>query len=442
MFRLRDATRRRIGVAGFFVLGAAPALVIGVWCAARHAPNQAQTAATELGRRLGLNVTVGDLQYPRPGVVRYHRVEAADPETGRSLFRCRRLEIAEGRRRDARGQWRDTRTVTLLQPELQASALEPIGRRLRSAMDGSTGSLDVDVRWSAAELTLRADSESQTFCDVAGTLETLPGGVQMQMDFHLAGAKAPEPARIRIVRNRQVSPPASGFELYTGGGPLPCSVLGLALAELKTLGPRCQFSGGVWANEMAGGWQGEVTGRLLDLDVGRLVSDYFPDRLTGVGEAAIQTARFRGGRLEAGRITVSAGPGAIDRSLIRAVVDRLGLVSEGTLSEQTQASYQQLAFSATLDAQGFRISGRCAGAEPGVVLCNHQGKLLSEPVRQPAPAAALARALAPQNVVQVPVVRQTDWLLRHLPVPDATTPPEAESAEPRAQVRRSDEWRR
>ena len=285
---------------------------------------------------------------------------------------------------------------------------------------------------------------SQTLTEVQGAIEDLPGGTQAQLHFRLAGADTPEPARIRVVRNRQVSPPASGFELYTGGGELPCNVLAMGLDELKPLGPRCRFRGYIWANETPDGWQGEVTGQLAELDLGGLVSDHFPHKLAGSGEATIQSARFRRGRLEEGSAIVVAGPGTIDRSLLAAAVDRLGLVDGAEpLPAGELVPYQQLAFSATLDAQGLRLYGRCAAAEPGTILSDGRHQLLGEsPQQQPAPVVALVRTLVPQSAVQVPASRQTDWLLQHLPVPEVMPVPGAEAVPPHARVRLHDTWQR
>jgi hypothetical protein len=246
-----------------------------------------------------------------------------------------------------------------------------------------------------------------------------------------------------VVRNRQVSPPASGFELHTGGGELPCSVLAMGLSELKPLGGRCRFRGIIWANETADGWQGEVTGQLVDLDLGGLVSDHFPHKLSGAGEVTIESARFRHGRLEQGSALVVAGPGRIDRSLLAAAVDRLGLSPPAEpLPDGDLVEYKQLAFSATLDAQGLTLHGRCDAAEQGVILSDGRRRLLGQSQQQPLPVVALVRTLVPQNAVQVPASRQTDWLLHHLPVPEVMPLPGAEAVAPRAQVRLREAWQR
>jgi hypothetical protein len=97
--------------------------------------------------------------------------------------------------------------ITAWQPEVEAGALDRVWRCLQRTMEGSYGRLDADVRLAAAAVTLRAGDGSQTMNDVEGTIETLPAETRAEVHFRLAGVDTPEPIGIRIVRNRQVSPP-------------------------------------------------------------------------------------------------------------------------------------------------------------------------------------------------------------------------------------------
>ena len=455
MFQLYDNTRRRVCIAAFFVLGVLPVALVAAWCANRYLPGHLRAEAEQLGRQLGLDVRLEGLKHLRPGAVLYEGLEIADPETGQVLLKCRLLEVAS-QQSDDRDRRRPTLALLASQPEIEAAAIGRLWELLQRTVECHHGRLDADLRIAAGEVTLQAGADSQTLTDVEGSLETLPAGTDAQVRFRLAGADTPEPIRIRVVRNRQLSPPASGFELYTGGGELPCNVLAMGLGELKPLGARCRFRGYLWANETPQGWEGEITGQMARLDLGGLVSDHFPHRLSGSGELVIQSARFRRGRLEEASGTLAVGPGMIDRSLIEAAADRLGLTpgkgdspifgptlrvqarKSGQSPERPNAAeriaYEQLAFSLTLDAAGVKLQGRCTTGEPGTILADRNGRLLGEAVEQPKPIAALVQTLVPQSAVQVPASRQTDWLLRHLPVPEVM-PPDPESAPSHARLR-------
>jgi hypothetical protein len=438
MFQLYDATRRRICVAAFLTFGVLPALLVGGWCWSRRTWSSLQAEAEQLSRQLGLNVKLGGLKHLRPGAVLYEQFAAADPETGRPIFRCRLLEIAWRPAKGSPAKSRPTLLLTASQPEVEAASLDRVWQCLQRPLRGLCGPLEADLQLVAAELTLRGVDNSQTLTEVSGAVESLPQGTHARLDFRLAGVSTPQPVHIGVTRNRQVSPPASGFELDTGGGELPCSLLAMGLDELKPLGSRCRFRGMIWASEMPDGWEGEVAGQLLDLDLGGLVSNHFPHKLSGTGQVTVQSARFRHGRLERGSALVVAGPGRIDHSLLAAATDRLGLAPAAEpLPNGDLVEYQQLAFSATLDAQGLVLHGRCDAAERGVILSDGRHRLLGESP-QPAPAVALVRTLVPQSAVQVPASRESEWLLRHLPVPTVMPLPGADAVAPRAQVRLRD----
>jgi hypothetical protein len=217
MFQLHDRTRRRVCLAAFGLLGVLPALLAGGWCLSRNLPGCVQSEAEQLSRQLGLNVKLGGLRYLRPGVTLYENLEASDPETGKTIFRCRLVETNWQRPNAPEDRRRAVVAIAVSQPEVEAASLPQIWQCLQRALKGLPGSLDADVRLSAAELTLCAARDPQTLTDVEGLIETLPGGTNAQLHFRLVGADTPEPACIRLVRNRQVSPPEGGFELYTGG---------------------------------------------------------------------------------------------------------------------------------------------------------------------------------------------------------------------------------
>ena len=159
-----------------------------------------------------------------------------------------------------------------------------------------------------------------------------------------------------------------------------------------------------------------------------------------------------------------AGPGLIDRPLLVAAIDCLGLAPgaepipvglacpvgpacRAGLSEnltdppprvRDQIAYQQLAVAATLDSGGLRLRGISAAGGPGSILSDGRLALLSESPRPLHPVSALVQMLVPSSVVQVPASRQTDWLLHHLPVPEAVVSPDSI---PTAHLHLRDTWR-
>ena len=464
MFRLHDNTRRRICRAVFLLLCVVPTAGVSVWCARRHLPGVAAAEAQRLERELGLGVSLAGLRYLRPGRVLYEGLELADPETGRPLLRCRALEADWQQFTDREGRPRASLVLIASQPEIEAAAAHPqvgarqvgapLGELLDRVLRRATilrmvpGGSRTDVRLAAGQLTLRAADGSQTLSGLRGSIESFAGGTQAEASFRLAGIETPQPIRIRIVRNRQITPPATGFELDTGGGAVPCGLLAVGLPLLERLGPRSRLRGYIWAsqtgdNQTSTGWEGEFAGQVYDVDLDDLVTGHFPHKLGGVAQVTVQSARFRRQRLEEASGTLVAGPGVISRSLIDAAVEQLGLVRG--VEPQTPGElvpYEQLAAGFLIDARGLRLQGGCSGAGhrsealvAGTILADRQGPLLGEPVVQPQPVVALVRTLVPASQHQVPATRQTDWLIGHLPVPQVVPPADARPEQPQARLR-------
>jgi hypothetical protein len=433
MFRLHDKTRRRICLTGFFLLCVAPVVGAAAWCALRHAPWVVEDEARNLARRLGLEVHLAGIKNLQPGTVLYEGLELADPETKQSLLRCRLLEVQWKTIAGEHGVTRPMLLMQAWQPEVDAAGLLQLGALLQRAMQGQTGGPAVDMRVSAGELTIRAGPGSQTFIGVDGSFDNPPGGVQAVVTFRIPGIDMHEPVRIRAVRNRQTSPPASGFELSTGDGCLSCDLLAAGLPELGGLGSRCVFRGLIWANQdydsQAGGaWTGEANGQLLGVDLDRLVSGHFPHKLSGAGDVTIRTASFIRGRLERASGTIIAGPGVISRSLLLAAARHLHLASGTDLDLIGDlVTYDRIALDVCMDAAGLRILGQCSATGKSL--------LLAGPQSQTQPVAAIIQTLVPESAFQVPATDQTDWLVAHLAMPQAVAPQTRQATTQSGQLR-------
>ena len=94
--------------------------------------------------------------------------------------------------------------------------------------------------------------------------------------------------------------------------------------------------------------------------------------------------------------------------------------------------YEQLALGFVLDAGGLSLQGRCTMTDAGAILVDRYNCLLGGPISQPRPVIALLQTLVPNSELQVPATRQTDWLIRRLPVPQLAP---AETAGPSVSLR-------
>ena len=439
MFPLYDRTRRAICIAAFFLFCALPTALLLAWGIARHLPWHVRSEADRLSSLLGLKVSLAGVRHLRPGVVHYEGLELSDPETGAKVLQCARLEAVWRQSAAAKGPSRQLLVLTALRPEAAVDQAAAIGRLVQRLLMQPSGWLDVDVRLSAADGTLRTAEGPTTLIDLQGSTETQPAGTLAQLSFRLPRAEKSDPVRIRVIRNRQAAPAVTGFELDTGGNALPCPLLAAGLAGIEQLGSRSRFRGSFWANETAEGWTGEMKGHLLDIDLERLVDVRFPHKLSGLAQLNLEIARFRQGRLQDANGALCAGPGMVSRSLIEAAAGRMGLASglRANLSV-SQIRYEQLSAAFSLDSRGLWLRGQCGSENSHAILVDRYTVLLGDPAFQPQPIAAVVQTLVPSGGLPVPVTPQTDWLLRHLPLPES---PAAQAPDPALPSARTSEDR-
>ncbi|MFZ5832053.1 MAG: hypothetical protein ACOY3P_18365 [Planctomycetota bacterium] len=409
-FQLHDRSRRLIGLLGFFVLCLLPTAATLAWCATAQWPGRAASEARRLGRALRLRVALNSVEDLRPGARRYGGLALADPETAQPLLRAAVLEqIWSGRTHAGR-------PVLLLRApnvEVAAAGVERLWPLIDRELKAESGS-DIDVRWEVGSLRIVDAAQNATLVEVRGLMEEMRDGAQAQTEFRVPDVGMSQPARVRLVRNRQTTPPQTGVEMDTAGASLPCGLLAMAWPELRPLGWQSCFRGYVWANDGVAGPSGEVIGQLTDVPLGRLLSGSGTDVDAAI---TIHTIRFRDGRVDEAAATLSAGPGMMPRSFLENAAERLKLVPRGRLPDGLQAvPFEQLALGAWIDQRGLHLQGRCAGGEPGVILIDRLGGALVEPILQPQPVAALVQAISPPAPTMIPASEEVEPLARWLPL--------------------------
>jgi hypothetical protein len=411
----------------FLALCVLPTLGVFAWSSSRLSPEGTAESAAELSRELGLKVSLAGVSYPRPDVSLYDGVELADPETAAPLARMRFLEVA-----DTSGAI----AIVASQPVIDAVQLgrlwQAVAERLRQA-DGAGKPIRLVAREVTLEWPNRAlGGDSQTMTDVLAELAVKSDGgreTTAAFSFRLAGSDAAQVARFRY--SRRVSADQKGttsasvitrIEIDTGGAAIPLSMLTVPLGIANRLGPRAKFRGSLWATESRGAWDGELTGEFRDIDFQTAIAEQFPHHLEGPATITIARARFAGGRLEEARGSLAAASGVIGQSLLSSAARNLQLAgTAGAASNDALVPFDQIAFSFEIESGGLTVHGQCDGL-PGTIVRRGDRALLVDSSGTPVPVIALLRTLVPMSEVQVPATRESDWLMRSLPVPEVVTP--------------------
>jgi hypothetical protein len=147
-----------------------------------------------------------------------------------------------------------------------------------------------------------------------------------------------------------------------------------------------------------------------------LAKSYTGRRLTGSGSLSLELLRFDRGAITAAIGELHSGPGEIDAALLYSFQDALGATT--TLPAERRdllCPYGELAVGFSIAPEGVLLRGKCERLD-GWMLTDQQG---NPGAREPSgrqPIDALVRALAPATVGYVPATRQSEWLLKRLPV--------------------------
>ena len=418
---MKQSTRIAWCRGGFLALCAAPALLVTLWIASRiflgDAAAQKEDWERELSGRLGMTVKIGEVNYPQMDLAELKQVELADAETGYPFARMTAIEVTKTA---------DGCLIQFIAPEIETAQLNRFSRILHDRLlcGGQRDSARIEV--VAHELTLLDDDAPRTLVDLSAVFEPADSGPQLTASFQWPEATGEE-QRIHctLSRNAEFSPPVTRFSLDTGQANLPCHLAAHFWQPLERLGDEAEFTGEAsWL--MSSPASAKLSGVLSGVDLNTLVSEQFPQILSGKARIKLEQAAIDGGRLTsaAGKIEVHAG-GRISRSLLVAAAKHLGLQNEAGSSGGEVVAYRRLGIGFRIDGAWLRLSGSADAASPGVLITKNTAPILKAPPHHAAAAAGLARVLLPDSQMQVPLASQTAELVQLFPTP-TVVPAQAE----------------
>lgn len=427
---MHDSTRRTLCRLAFCAVCLAPSGSLAAWIIYRatpiHAWRETASWSETIQRTTGLVADIGHVRHPTRLKTLLEDVTLRDPDGGHLVARIRVVELAGT----------DHGVVAIAsQPEIEAHQLYRLGQLLyQHVLRGPRP--DQPFQLLAGELTLHGASGASTASDVRCLVASDQQHVEATIDFMLAGFDMQNPAQIQLTRERGSSKSSTTWQVRTGGTPLPCNLVADYVTGLQSLGDRCRFQGTAWVQQDDRGWDGEVAGQFLDVDLESLVSR-FPHKLSGTAEIMLSHTSFQRGKLVEAAGALTSNGGVVSRSLLTAAAESLKLGSNEVSDEQadTLLAYRQLSLGFQIDTTGLQLSGLCDGRQEGVLLVGTSGNLLLDSRAELISSIALMRALVPQSELQVPATSATEYLLRALPLPSPTLPSSAAERRPYSPVK-------
>lgn len=410
---MRRLSRKTWCRGAFLTLCAVPTLLVAIWivlgAVLGDGTARKEDWERELSSRLGMTIKIGEVTYPQLGLAVLRQVELSDAETGEPIAYAAAIEVT---------QTADGYLVEAVAPEIEAAQLGRLAHILHERLLCQGGGSTARCEISASELTLNDKTASRTLVDLQAALEPAETGPRLTASFQWPEfVDSEHTIQWTLARNLNLSPPATSISVSTGKARLPCQLAGLIWPPLERLGPDAEFSGQVsWLPSKHG--SAELLGTFSGVDLDALVSEQFPQVLSGKATVTIEKARIDAGRLvwAAGTVEVRTG-GRISRSLLLAAAEHLKLQNEAASSGSEVLPYRRLACGFRIDGAQMKLSGSADAGSPGVLIANNTAPLLKVAPNHSASAASLARVLLPDSRVQVPLASQTSALVQLLPAP-------------------------
>ncbi len=390
-----------------------PTLAVATWILW---PDAASNWEATLSSQLEVDVAIETTRLRRLGTTRLNQVEFSDPETGHTIAHLEQAELTTN----------EQGTVFLVSkarvPVRQLGRLYEILHQ-RSLRRWRSGGESLSIRIHQLELvderqgTANSTTPAQLLRDVTCKIDVMDSGPVAKIWFSPGDQPATKPVELRIARHRVAGSEASTrLFLQTNGNSIPCQMLSSRMPALKTLGGQCHFAGMIWVEHSPSDVRGEIDGRLLNVDLDRLVSQQFPHQLQGVGRIELKDVVIQNGRLRKGTGSLHCEQGVVSASLLDAAATHLRL-SAKTLAFDSTTAFRNLHCGFNLDQHVLTLHGR--NDHQGTIMVDDRAAPL---LVQPNPMGDrdvldVVRMLVPDSNVQVPMTEATASMMEVFPLP-------------------------
>ena len=323
MFPLSRPARQGLATAALAALTILPTAFTAAHAWRINRPGHVRDVEITLGRRLGLQVTLDAVSYPRPGEILFRGLVLRQEEPrGKGLAEIARatsLRLVEsGRELVAHAE------DLALRGETPEAAMDQVGGFLQRSGEVPYDRVALTAPTCRVELGPGLGFDLQ---DVAATLASEPTGPTARVAYRVVEPGSKTRCELTLSRDRRQDPVQTTLALRTLEGlPLPARSLGVFFDAPGWLGESARVDGRLTLRRAGQGpWEAEFAGDLHEVDLAALVGRRFPShRLAGTARVSIEEARWgdRAGQgpgwIEAkGRLT--SGPGSVGPELLAAL---------------------------------------------------------------------------------------------------------------------------
>ncbi len=400
-------------------------VALTAWRIAR--PGHVRDVEVEIGRSIGLRVTLDGVRYPRPGEVVYQGIVLRQDEPRRGT----QVEIARARTVRLRRNGRD------LVLEADGLALRAAGPRQAMAQVGSLlGGVGEGAyrQVSLAAPTCTVDLGDGPSSGLSFELRDLAASFQndrrapgLSASYRFLDRGGSTRCELGLTRDRKAEAVETTVALRTMEGvPLPARVLDAFFDSAEWLGPSARVQGALTLKQSGSAdWRAEFAGDLFDVDLRTLFERRFPrHRMTGLAHVAIKNARWTDRRGQGfgwagaeGELT--AGAGSIGFDLLASLVAEMKFAAARKIDRQPDVPFHALGFTFALTPDGeIALGGGFRNQfAPDDILVSHDRPLFKAPAGR-ANVRGLLKSLYPATPdTLAPMTADSQLLSRFLPLP-------------------------
>ena len=377
-----------------------PLLAALAWCVEQRSPLHDRQVQSGLSAAVGLPAKVDKTSSPRPGVTKFVGLALGSPEAGATI-RSPSVEVSESA---------DSIVINAPQAELDGGALAALWTAAQQQI--RRGALDKSVQLAPCLLSLTIGEHRQRLAVSSAKLAPTAIGHYALVRFRTALGAPAEDAMLEIWFDRRSRPAQVSFRLQTGKSSVPTELLAPLWPAALHLGAQCQFQGTLWAQRTTGGWAGEMSGRLADLDLEVLLARQFDVPISGAATVDIQLAEFRDSALARLWGTLEATSGRVSGAILADSAVRLGCPG-AKIDAEAEVVYDRLQFVFGVEQGRFQLQPAAAGAP---TLTAGGQTLIGPPTGKVQPLEELVRVLGPRDAQLVPASPRLAQLVALLPL--------------------------
>jgi hypothetical protein len=428
MLPLTRPHRQALATLAMVVLTVIPTGYVALTAWRINRPGHVRDVEVEIGRSIGLQVTLDGVRYPRPGEVVYLGMVVRQDEPRRGGL----TEIARARsvrlQKSGRELTLETEGLTLRAPSPKA-AMAQVATLLSGAGDGAFRQVSLAAPSCTIELASGA-SKGLTFelRDLAAAFQNDKKVPALSASYRLVDSGGSTRCELTLARDRKAEAVETILTLKTMEGlPLPARVFDAFIDSEAWLGHAAKVQGALTLRQAGSAdWQAEFAGDLIDVDLKTLFERRFPrHRMTGLAHVAIKQARWanrpgQGFGWVGAEGELSTGAGTIGLDLLQSLGREMRFRMSSKLNQRhPDVAFSSVGFTFDLTSEGdIQLAGgfRSQFAPDDVLVANDRPLVKAPDGR--ANVRGLLKTLFPATAdTLAPVTADSQLISRFLPLP-------------------------